>query len=530
MTEDDFHKQHTLPGIHADDVARVPFEIPKIIGSYKIESLLETGGMSYVYLGTHPETQNPVTIKVLLPKYLSHPEVVQRFLNEAEIIALADHPNIVKLYGHGEWEGGLYIAMEFIQGASLRQYIQHHPISLKRALEMILETAYAICHLHTHGIIHRDLKLENILITESRSIKVIHFGIAQLLTQKDDETSPPRQRLIGTPIYMSPEQRENPESVSYPSDIYSLGIIAYELVLGKLSHGKIHLSLMPKGLQPILAKALQPRPEDRYQDVVDFITDVSAYLNSATLNKEKKEGDRLSELSENLQQAQVVLIPHTAPKWAPVEQGFIYHKGLSIGGLYYDFFSLPQEMEGIVMLEPAAKEAEAIVYMAVLRGMIRSLIRLSYRPAELAYILNELVSQDSMNQIFSFCYLLLSPQDHTFHYISCGNYGHLWHFPAGVDTPRLISAANVVLGIDKNTEFQEVSQTWNVGDTLILSSFSSLEGDTKGFTEEMLKLVLVDDLSLPPQKQVEAVLRKAKMSAPKLLDDHSQAIISVHRI
>src|SRR6202040_2179363 len=112
---------------------------------------------------------------------------------------------------------------------------------------------------------------ENILIDQNGLVKVIDFGISQLLTVDKTHDSH-RQQFVGTPVYMSPEQRENPESVSYPSDIYSLGIIAYELVLGKLSHGQIHLSLMPKGLQKILNKALQPRQQDRYQDIVDFIT------------------------------------------------------------------------------------------------------------------------------------------------------------------------------------------------------------------------------------------------------------------
>ena len=107
--------------------------------------------------------------------------MVKRFLAEAKIIAIADHPNIVRLHQSGRWEEGLYIAMEYVQGISLRQYLQKVPLSIKRALEIILEIAYALCHLHTHHVIHRDLKPENILITQEGKVKVIDFGIAQLL-------------------------------------------------------------------------------------------------------------------------------------------------------------------------------------------------------------------------------------------------------------------------------------------------------------------------------------------------------------
>ena len=174
--------------------------------------------------------------------------------------------------------GDLYIAMEFIQGISLRQYILQTPVSLKKALEIILDIAYALCHLHAHGVIHRDLKPENIIISDSGIVKVIDFGIAQILSEKKDDIGDFKQRTIGTPIYMSPEQKEYPEGVSYPTDIYSLGIIAYELILGKLSHGLIHLSLMPKGLQKIFNKMLQSKPEERYHDIVDLISDLSAYI------------------------------------------------------------------------------------------------------------------------------------------------------------------------------------------------------------------------------------------------------------
>src|SRR5256885_15602408 len=119
MDDQDFHKQRTLPTIANSKSDEQ--KLPEKIGPYKVEALLERGGMSLLYLATHPETKDPITIKVLFPEFVSNPEMVQRFLREAEIIELTDHPNIVKLYGQGEWENGLYIAMEFIQGISLRQ-------------------------------------------------------------------------------------------------------------------------------------------------------------------------------------------------------------------------------------------------------------------------------------------------------------------------------------------------------------------------------------------------------------------------
>jgi len=221
---------------------------PVYIGPYKIEGLYRRGGMSLVYTATDPKTQHVVALKVLKSKYQNHPEAVQRFEHEAQILDMADHPNIVALHEQGEWEGGTYLVMEFIPGESIHRILSYKPLTLRRSVEIILEIAYAVCHLHTLGIIHRDLKPENILLSSQDEVKLIDLGVArnlhELLSGETDESS----RLVGTPIYMSPEQRFEPQTVSFPSDVYSLGIIAYELALGKLSHGQIHLALAPKGL------------------------------------------------------------------------------------------------------------------------------------------------------------------------------------------------------------------------------------------------------------------------------------------
>jgi len=512
-----FYKQPTHPKLTSNK--ELVQELPEKIGPYTIEALLDKGGMSYLFLGTHPETKKPLAIKVLSEKYISNKEVVQRFLNEAEIISMTNHPNIIKMYGHGEWEGGLYIAMEYIEGTSLRKYLQQNPLSLKRALGIIIDIAYALCHLHTHGVIHRDLKPENILVMESGSIKVIDFGIAQLLTEKVAPDEPPKQRLIGTPIYISPEQKENPETVGYPSDIYSLGIISYELILGKLSHGQIHLSLIPKGMQPVLHKCLQPDPEERYQDIVDFITDVSAYLNSPSIQKDRIVGDQLSELSEEMRQLQSSLVPESAPQWPETEIGIVSYKELNVYGVYYDFFELSDHTFAIFLGESSATGAQSFLKTAILRGMVHTLYQLARSPGELITVLNDLLIKDNLGPIFNLNYLILNPKENLIRYISCGE-GNLWSLSKG-KKPKKLGSHEMPIGIDREIKCEEMTLPWNVGDSLILNTIPA-QGD--------LESAIKDDAKTPPQQQVENMLRKIRIRLGETMQDRSLTLISIKRI
>lgn len=518
MDEEDFHKQDTLPEDNPlEATAQAPSEeIPASIGPYKIESLLERGGMSLLYLGTHPETKEPVTVKVLSPRFLPLPEVVDHFMREASIIGLVDHPNIVKMHGHGKWEGGLYIAMEFIQGISLRQYILQTPVSLKRALEIVLDIAYAICHLHAHGVIHRDLKPENVIISEMGAVKVIDFGIAQVLTEKDDSDPEKKKRTLGTPIYMSPEQKDNPSDVSYPTDIYSLGIIAYELILGKLSHGHIHISLMPKGLQKIFQKSLQAKPEERYHDIVDLISDISAYLDSPAIQKDKKVGDQLSELSENMRSSQNLLLPIVAPQWQNLEISLATLRGLELCGIYYDFLEVREGVYGLIMGESSARGAEGIIYTSVLRGMVRAISGQGYSSLEFITRLNSLLSQDLMDQVFTLSYIELSPVQDKISVIPC-RFGNIWHLPASKTPPRKLTGENMALGIDPTNEFIEEQLYWAHGDTLFVTSTTRAEnGPGALLPDHIFAQALLDAQQLSTPKKVEYMMRKVKLTTIQL--------------
>lgn len=522
MSNSDFYKRSTLTG-DPDESEGASMELPSQIGPYKIESLLNRGGSSLLYLGLHPETHEPITIKVLSPRYLSHPEMIDRFLKEAKIIALASHPNIIKLYGEGQWEGGLYIAMEFVQGLSLRQLILQNSLSLRRALEIVMQIAYALAHLHAHGVIHRDLKPENILLTETGGIKVIDFGIAQLHSEEPSEQD--KKRLIGTPVYMSPEQKENPLAVSFASDIYALGIITYELVLGKLSHGSVHISLMPRGLQKILRKALQPSPKERYQDIVDFIHDLSAYLKSEEIEKELKGKDSASRFIEELEAASTLFLPASLPPWPKVEIGFARHWPQGIASQYFDFF----EKDGtysLLLAEPSDVGSKGMLALAMLRGIVRSLFPLQGSSDETISKINRLLCDDALDTFFLLFLLRLDPMMNQLHFLSCG-FGSLWHLASGSTHPRRISSDSVALGIDTDFEYESVRTNWQIGDVLILHPAQKTKEDDE-MPSRALHTSLMESLYLAPQRQAETLLRK--LVPPASTSQRPLSLLSIQRI
>ncbi|MBN1914488.1 MAG: protein kinase [Parachlamydiales bacterium] len=505
MTQYNIYTQKTVPNLVLNE--KLPAYCPSYIGPYKIESIFSKGGMSILYLGIHPETGTPLLVKVLSPKHMRNKEVVGRFFKEAKIIAMTDHPNIIKLYGHGKWEKGLYIAMELIQGVSLRQFILQKSLSKKRALEIILQVAYALCHLHTHGVIHRDLKPENILITESGDIKVIDFGIAQLQGEIEERNS---RRVIGTPAYMSPEQIENPSTLSYASDIFSLGIIAYELILGRLSHGVIQLALLPKGLRDIIDKALKIDPKERYQDIVDFITSISEYLNV----NDEKEPQEADEIVEALLSSQKTFLQKQSPTWTQIEVGLATQNGLSLTGQYLDFFKLPENRYIILLAEPEKEGVESLIFTSTFRGMARMIIDHYFlspnndlHPVTVLNILNETLSKDPQKQPISLSLLLLNPEKNQLSYVSCGH-NDLWHIPVHTEKIINLRTPNQKLGHDLNSTLVETANNWHVGDILILPSLAV----THENNEENFKQLLLKNLRYSPRQQAKKIMQGVKSS------------------
>ncbi len=308
------------------------FPNPKKIGPYLIESYFRKGGISSLYLGRDPDSHELLIIKTLQPQFRSNQGVISLFKKESRIIELPEHPNIVKIFDVGSDSLGPYIAMEFIRGTSLHTILKSAPLPLKRALNVLLQICTALSYLHSFGIVHGDLKPENILITDLGQVKLIDFGISR----EEDNRSTSSDVQAATPTYMSPELLHEKGIPSVQSDIYSLGILAFELILGKITHGKVIISMAPKGLQAILARALRPNPSERYQNVVELIEDLSRYVHSGEYQRERQGVDFFFELYDDLETSRKAILETSWLKFLEKEPhiGFSCASGVASVGLF----------------------------------------------------------------------------------------------------------------------------------------------------------------------------------------------------
>src|SRR5829696_4097869 len=259
---------------------------------YTRGELLGSGGMAEVYLAHDEVLDRDVALKVLTEKHAENEEFVERFRREARSAAFLNHPNIVSVYDQGCSEDGTYyIAMEYIPGGTLKDRILGEgPLDPDTATELSLQVAQALGHAHEHGVIHRDIKSRNILLTEAGYAKVADFGIARAATAT---TTTSRSRLaLGTPGYISPEQAMG-KPVDPRSDLYSLGVVLYEMLTGSLPYGgesPLSMALkhvdeplrsprevnsnVPASLNALTAKLLAKNPENRYASAGDMVEDL----------------------------------------------------------------------------------------------------------------------------------------------------------------------------------------------------------------------------------------------------------------
>lgn len=266
----------------------------RLDGRYEIQEIIGVGGMSVVYKAYDNVDDRIVAVKILKDEFLTNDEFVRRFKNESKAIALLSHPNIVKVYDVSFGEKLQYIVMEYVDGITLKEYIQKQKsITWNDALFFTTQILRALQHAHDKGIVHRDIKPQNIILLSNGNIKVADFGIARF---SRSETRTLTDTAIGSVHYISPEQAKG-EFTDERADIYSVGVVLYEMLAGKVpfeADSAVSVALMqlqddaerltqinpdiPKGLEQICMHAMQKNPADRYQTATEMLLDIEEVI------------------------------------------------------------------------------------------------------------------------------------------------------------------------------------------------------------------------------------------------------------
>ena len=281
--------------------------IGKTISHFKVLEKIGEGGMGVVYKAEDVKLNRTVALKIPPLSVIQDKDKKARFFREAQTCAALDHPNITRIFEVDEFEGQDFICMEFVDGNTLTKTLKEGPLEIKDVVEIAIQVCSALSQAHVKNIIHRDIKPDNIMMTEGGEIKVMDFGIAKFM---DTVTLTKEGEILGTVAYMSPQQAVGDE-IDFRSDIFSLGAVLYELLTGKLPFtGEQPIAIVysllneeplrirelrddvPTELEQIVFKALRKDPRERYRDISEMQKDIESFRDFL----EGKKGKELLEL------------------------------------------------------------------------------------------------------------------------------------------------------------------------------------------------------------------------------------------
>ncbi len=271
----------------------------RIDGRYEIKEIIGVGGMAVVYKAYDNIDDRVVAIKILKDEYLSNEEFKRRFKNESKAIAVLSHPNIVRVFNVSFGDRIQYIVMDYVNGITLKEYIeQQGAINWKEAVHFMGQILAALQHAHDKGIVHQDIKPQNILLLQDGTIKVTDFGIARFSRTDSNTTS---EKAIGSVHYISPEQARG-EVTDEKADIYSVGVVMYEMLTGQLpfqSDSAVSVAIMqlqqdpklprdifptiPLGLEQITMRAMQKNPSSRYGSAAEMLMDINDFKRNPSI-------------------------------------------------------------------------------------------------------------------------------------------------------------------------------------------------------------------------------------------------------
>jgi hypothetical protein len=255
-----------------------PDELAPHFPGLEIGELVGRGGMGAVYRARQKGLEREVALKVLHAHVADQPGFAERFAREARTLASLQHPNLVTVHEYGQAGPWYYLVMELVDGVDLRHLMTGREVEPRQALAIVAQVCDALQYAHDEGVVHRDIKPENILVDRRGQVRILDFGLSKLVGARAGPVLTRTNQVMGTPHYMAPEQWEKPQTVDHRADIYSLGVVFYELLTGELPVGRFEPPsqrvAVDVRLDDVVLRALERAPERRYQHASDVKTRV----------------------------------------------------------------------------------------------------------------------------------------------------------------------------------------------------------------------------------------------------------------
>jgi serine/threonine protein kinase len=252
-------------------------ELNAQLPNLEVTELIDYGGMGVIYKGRQPFLDRPVAIKLIRPDFGNNPEAQQRFVQEARALAKLSHPYIVSVFDCGKVGDLFYLVMELVEGTSLRRLIAGRDVSDRDVLDFMPQIGEALQHAHDQGIVHRDVKPDNILVDRRNRVRLVDFGLAKWLDPTGKNTAA-EYRVSGTLGYMAPEQIATPGNVDHRADVFATGVVCYEMLTGSVPGDDRQppsaKSAANPGFDPIVLRAIERDRERRYQQMREMNADV----------------------------------------------------------------------------------------------------------------------------------------------------------------------------------------------------------------------------------------------------------------
>lgn len=444
-------------------------EAGQIIGEYTIVEKIGFGGMGIIMKAIDSH-ESLVALKIIRSEHLKNQSLQDRFQQEMDIVSRLEHENIASILGWGvDNIGCQYFAMEFVDGDNVRELLENNAINLNLALNIFTQLCKGLQYAHSKNIIHRDIKPENIIFSKDKILKIVDFGIARV----DDEKSLSLTMTnisMGSPIYMSPEQKNDFSNADARTDIYAAGALFYEMLSGDMPGGLLRLDLIPRNLRFIIEKSIAYRAKDRYQSMDELIADIELYDNKKEIINDQIAMKQIAE-HVKLREASINSFYRKTPnKQSGLDIESCYIPAEGIGGNYYDYIEIDETHTGILVGNLFDHiDIESLLFLSMLRAAFRIYAVESKHPKETFQKLNDFMSKDRFNNFAVLSYLIF---DSTTKELSVSTAGYRPVKILKKDENQFtdIQLDGLAIAIIEDYIYEERLVTLNSGDLILLSS------------------------------------------------------------